>query len=50
VGLGAALGQYPIDDGEKREGDDLVIITQPSDGDMLTIHDWQPVVLPPAAG
>jgi putative SOS response-associated peptidase YedK len=45
----AALGQYPIDDGEEREGDGLVIITQPSDGDMLAIHDRQPVVLPPDA-
>jgi hypothetical protein len=50
VGLGAALGQYSVDDGEEREGDGLVINTQPSDGDMLTIHDWQPAVLPPAVG
>lgn len=45
----AALGQYPIDDGEEREGDGLVIITQASDGEMLTIHDRQPVVLAPDA-
>lgn len=45
----AALGQYPTDDGEERNGDGLVIITQASDGDMLTIHDRQPVVLPPDA-
>jgi putative SOS response-associated peptidase YedK len=46
----AALEQYPLDDGEEREGDRLVINTQPSDADMLTIHDWQPAVLPSAAG
>lgn len=43
----AALGQYPMDGGAEREGDGLVIITQPSDGDLLTIHDRQPVVLSP---
>lgn len=43
----AALGQYPIEDGAERENDGLVIITQPSEGDLLTIHDRQPVVLSP---
>lgn len=43
----AALGQFPIDDGEERTGDGLVIITQASDGDMQAIHDRQPVVLAP---
>lgn len=45
----AALGQYPIDDSVEKEGDGLVIITQASDGDMLTLHDRQPVVLAPEA-
>ena len=45
----AALGQYPTADHEAREDDGLVIITQPSDGDMLAIHDRQPVVLAPGA-
>lgn len=49
-GAGRCTGAVPVDDVEEREGDGLVIITQPSDGDMLTIHDRQPVVLPPAAG
>lgn len=43
----AALGQYPTDDREESEGDGLVIITQASHGDMLTVHDRQPVVLAP---
>lgn len=42
-----APGRYPVGDGDEREGDGL--ITQPSDGDMLTIHDRQPVVLLPDA-
>ncbi|MGV8842687.1 MAG: SOS response-associated peptidase family protein [Pseudomonas sp.] len=45
----AALGQYPIDEGEERDGDGVVIITQSSAGELLAIHDRQPVVLAPDA-
>lgn len=43
----AAIGQFPEDGGEPREGDGFVIITADAEGGMVDVHDRRPVVLAP---
>ncbi|WP_043309573.1 SOS response-associated peptidase [Pseudomonas sp. ML96] len=43
----AAIGQFPEDGSEPREGDGFVIITADAEGGMVDVHDRRPVVLSP---
>lgn len=43
----AAIGQFPEDGSEPREGDGFVIITADAEGGMVDVHDRRPVVLTP---
>lgn len=43
----AAIGQFPEDGSEPREGDGFVIITADAEGGMIDVHDRRPVVLAP---
>lgn len=43
----AAIGQFPVDGSEPREGDGFVIITADAEGGMVDVHDRRPVVLAP---
>lgn len=43
----AAIGQFPEDGSEPREGDGFVIITADAEGGMVDVHDRRPVVLAP---